>query len=452
VGATEVSEANWSADFQRLVLAAAVKGDLLETLPLDAELFASANERGPQPPRQRIATAVAAYFAEYRARPPAAVYWQLVADAGQRLSPEERGELTRESEAVAETEVPADQEYLRAKVREQAQLRAFERAVIQAADVVAAGPSALPRAFEIMQRGMEPIGVAEDKRVSYLAEAEARMEAWRRGDQMGERIATGFPALDEVLRGGPTKREVHYFLAPPKGGKTAALLTVAGAALRRRRGVYLATFEMQAMRMALRMDRHVSRRRAEELTDDLAALERAVAGLRASGASELYIDEFPPQMPNSVAEAARRIERIRRRGGVVDLAIFDYLNIMGSAKDEDEKRHELPRISREISALAKAEDLLIWSAALVNKLAVNKAVIRKTDIAEAFEVIAVLDGATAICGTKAMVRARLRRFYEAAAREEEDEVRAGDYEVDFARMLITPAGEGVVDALSDTVE
>lgn len=445
-----MSEANWSADFQRLVIAAAATGDLLESLPLDAELFASTNERGPQPPRQHIAAALSAYFAEYRVRPAREVFSQLIADAGVRLSPEERGELEREAAAVLATEVPTDQEYLRAKVREQAQLRAFERAVVQAADAVAAGPAALPRAFEIMQRGMEPIGAADDKRVSYLADAESRMEAWRRGDQMGERIPTGFRALDEVLRGGPTKREVHYFLAPPKGGKTAALLTVASAALRRRKGVYLATFEMQSMRMALRMDRHLSKRRAEELNDDLSALERAIAGLRAAGASELYIDEFPPQTPNSVGEISRRIDRIRRGGGVVDLAVLDYLNIMGSAKDEDEKRHELPRISREMSAMAKAQDVLVWSAALVNKLAVNKAVIRKTDIAEAFEVIAVLDGATAICGTKAMIRARLRRFYESAAREEEDEVRAGDYEVDFARMLITPAGEGAVDALADT--
>jgi len=266
---------------------------------------------------------------------------------------------------------------------------------------------------------------------------------------MGERIPTGFSELDAVLRGGPTRKEVHYFLAPPKGGKTAALLTVAGAALRRRYGVYVATFEMQAARMALRMDRLISRSRAEELTENLATLERAIAGLRASGAAELYIDEMAPNTPNAVAEVRRRIDRIRRQGGRVDVGIMDYLNIMG-AGGEDEKRHELAKVSRDMSSMAKEEDILVWSAALVNRAAVNKAVIRKTDIAEAFEVIAVLDGATAICATQAMARNNLRRFYEAAAREEADEARAGDYRVDFARMTFTPAEDGAIEALSDT--
>lgn len=446
-----MSEVNWTPEFQRLVLAAAVGGDLLDSLPLDPELFATSRDRGPSPPRQRIAAAVAAYFAEYRARPSGEVFDQVMADTGRDLPPEERAELERESAAVRLTEVPEDQAYLRDRVREQAQLRAFERGVIQAAQVAAAGPASLPRAFEIMARAMEPVGATESRRVEYIAGSPARLEAWRRGDQMGERIPTGFPALDEVLRGGPTRKEVHYFLAPPKGGKTAALLTVAGAALRRRYGVYIVTFEMQAARMALRMDRLMSRSRAEELADDLSRLERAIAGLRASGASELYIDEMAPQTPNAVAEVRRRIARIRRAGGRVDLGVMDYLNIMGSG-GEDEKRHELAKVSRDMSTMAKEEDVLVWSAALVNRAAVNKAVIRKTDIAEAFEVIAVLDGATAICATKSMARAGLRRFYEAAAREEADEVRAGDYRVDFPRMLFEPAEEGAVESLPDTGE
>lgn len=447
-----MSDAGWTAAFQRLVLAAALSGDLLETLPLDPEIFGSTNERGPKTPRQRIAEALSEYFAEYRARPPLAVFRQITSDAARPLSPEVRAEFTDEVEAVLATEVPADQDYLRVRVREQAQLRAFERAVVQAADAVAAGPEALPRAFEIMQRGMEPVGGPTTRRVEYFADAEQRLDAWRRGDQMGDRIGTGFPELDRVLRGGPTKREAWYWLAPPKGGKTAALLTVVSAALRRRRGVYLATFEMQAMRMALRQDRLFSKSRAEELNEDITALDLALKGLRASGAPELYIDEFPPQTPGAVAEVTSRINRIRRQGGVVDVVVLDYLNLMGSSRDEDEKRHELAAASRDMAKAAKGLDVLLWSAALVNKLAVNKVPIRKTDIAEAFEVISVLDGSVAICANKAMTRSKLRRFYVAAAREEEDEVPAGDYAVDFARMLITPAPEGAVDNLTDITE
>ena len=427
----------WTVEFRRVVLACALRGDLLSTLPLDPEVFAGPDGTA-QPPLQRIATAVVEYWQAYRTRPSAEIFTQLVADACARLQDAERAVVVREAEIVASTQPPLDTEFLTGKVREAIERRSMARAVAEVARMMQDGTFDPEAARELVTRSFAPIELSASRRVNYLADAPARLESWRRGDEMGERISTGFPKLDEALRGGPTRKEVHYFLAPPKGAKTASLLTVAAAALRRQFGVYVATFEMQAIRMALRMDRLLSRRSKDELNEDLTVLERSFAGLRAMGAAELYIDEFPPQLPNSVAEVRRRILDIRRAGGRVDVVVLDYLNIMGAARDEREKRHELPRISREISALARELDVLIWSAALVNRAAVNKSVIRKTDIAEAFEVIAVADGVVAICGDPEMVRGGTRRFYVAAAREEADEVRAGDYRVDFARMSMLP--------------
>lgn len=431
----------WTEDFQRLVLVSALRGDLLDQLPLESALFGSANERGSTPPRQRIADVLLKYVAEYGGRPPLEAMQQLVAEVGARLGPEERLALSDEIVLVAATDLPTDNRFVRDRVRTAMELRAVERGLVQAADALAAGEVALPAVRELLARALQPLDGAETRRIEYLAGADERMEMWRRGDEYGERISTGFPELDRAMRGGPTRRESHYFLAPPKGAKTAALLNVGAAALRRGLGVYLTTYEMQSIRMALRVDRLMANSTKEELEADLSNLERAFDGLRAIGAPELYIDERPPQRPGSVADAAVQIEGIRRRGGKIDVVIFDYLNIMGSAKDEDEKRHELPRISREINNLAKQLDVLAWSAALVNRAAVNKKVVRKTDIAEAFEVVAVADGMIAICATLAMIRAGLRRFRVVASREEQDEVNAGDYRVDFGRQRFNEAND-----------
>jgi replicative DNA helicase len=442
---------DWTVEFRRTVVAAALRGDLLSTIPLDPEVFAGP-DGAAQPPLQRIAQALVEYYDTYRTRPTDAIFSQLVADACERLQDTERAVVTREAEIVASLAPPTDVEFLRNTVKQAVERRAMERAVKEVQRMIDARTFEPDTARELIARAFSPIELNADRRVNYLADAEARLASWRRGDEMGERISTGFPRLDDALRGGPTRREVFYFLAPPKGAKTAALLNVAAAALRRQYGVYVATFEMQAIRMALRVDRLLSRQNRDELFDDQDVLRRALDGLRATGAAELYIDEFPPQMPNSVAEVRRRILEIRRAGGVVDVVILDYLNIMGAARDEREKRHELPRISREISALARELNVLIWCAALVNRAAVNKSVIRKTDIAEAFEVIAVADGVVAICADPDMVRGGTRRFYVAAAREEADEVRAGDYRADFSRMTLTPIDDVIEPAIEPAAD
>ncbi len=190
-----------------------------------------------------------------------------------------------------------------------------------------------------------------------------------------------------------------------------------------------------------------SRATKEELRADLTKLRAVFQGMRAAGSGEIYVQEQPTQRKGSVAAVGREVERIRREGGKIDVVIFDYLNIMGSKRNEKEKRHELAAISREMSDLAKDLDVLVWSAALVNKKAVGKETITKTDIAEAFEVIAVLDGAVTICSPPGLLKASARRMWVAAAREEQDEVLAGDYKVDFARMYLEPMDSTEADRL-----
>jgi KaiC/GvpD/RAD55 family RecA-like ATPase len=443
---------SWTEDFQRQVVASALRGDLLLELPLSPDLFGSSRENGPRSPRQRVVELIVKYFNEYGDRPSAATFTQVVADAGALLGPEERQALEDESVLCLATDPPEDPRFVRDRVRAAVEFRELQRGLLQAADLLKDERS-LEAVRELLGRCMEPVRVASESRnVEFLAGAEERARRWRMGDEYGERISTGFAGLDAAFRGGPTRRESIYFLAPPKGAKTASLLTVAVAALRRQLGVYMVTYEMQAIRMALRADRLLSASSKEELEDDMTRLERAIDGLRASGAAELYIDEEPPQRPNAVANANRRVQEIRRKGGRVDVVIFDYLNIMGASRTEREKRHELARVSRDISSMAKELDVLTWSAALVNRQAVNKRVVRKTDIAEAFEVVAVADGMIAICATAAMLRAGLRRFRVVASREEADEINAGDYRVDFSRMLITPADSAAVDAVQEEEE
>lgn len=435
----------WSIEFQYLILASALRGDLLRQIPLDPALF-QAREKGPKSPIQQIAEIAVTFFESYGRTPALEEFRQLVSEASG--GPERAEALNDVVASVLTAELPEDPLFIRDRVKQQLELRAFEQAMITTAPMLSQ-PDRIEEAREIMAKAMEPIAISDDRprTIRVFGDAAMRLEMWRRGEEYGERIPTGFPALDAAMSGGPTRRETCYFLAPPKGAKTASLIKVGMAAARRKFGVYMVTYEMQALRMALRADRALSRQSKEELRDDLENLESAFEGFRMNEGGEITIDEHPTASPTSIQSARRRVAEIRRKGGAVDVVILDYLNIMGASKEDKEQRRELKKISQEMSQMAKDLDVLVWSAALVNRQAVNKKIVRKTDIAEAFEVIAVLDHAIAICGTKKMVSQNLRRFWIAASREEADETSGGDYVVDFARQVIDPAQRGVVEGV-----
>jgi len=439
-----VAAPTWSERFQQLVLALAVQRDWPARIPgaLSAEMFGGLGSAQLRPPRQRIAEQVVKYWEAHRTPPGTAAIDELVRRDAARVTAQERTLLLAEWEAVSAVPLPEDHGFAEQQIRDWAMYQRYSRALVQAAQMLEHPDrdyGVVRKYVEEELASHEPGTAAE---VEQLVGGSAdRIREWGSDDQGGQRIPTGLLGLDEALSGGPRIGESYYFLAPPKGAKTTFELTTALGAVRRRFGAFMVSYEMRAKRVLYRADRSLAKATKQELQDNPMLLDRAIRGLRAAGGGELYVWESTPQQSNACAEAARWIEKIRKRGGRVDVAVLDYLNIMGSSRNEREKRHELARTSREISALAKNEGVVVWSAALVNRASVDKKFIRKTDIAEAFEVIAVLDGAIAICADAELRAARMRRLYAAALREEEDERSCGMYAVDLGRMTITPVAD-----------
>lgn len=424
----------WTEGFQRTVIASAVRGGLLSRVgaSFQGRLFGP-----PTSPRARIAHAVATYWERFRSAPASGEIEEFL--ARERMSDAERVVVRDEWAQVQSISVPDDPGYIEEQIQDWVARQAIVQTLLAAADRAETDDLGTLRTFitEGIQPSEGPNGATREWLL--VGDYEARMAMWRSGQEYGDPIPTGFAALDDALSGGPRRGEVHYFLAPPKGCKTTALTNVALAAVRRRFNVYLVTFEMRAHRILLRADRSLTRSTKSELREEPERLERAVQGLTAAGSGELWAWESAPQTAGICDEITRRIEKLEREQDVeIDLVVLDYLNIMSSSVREREKRHELAKISREIAALTRRLDVVTWTAALVKREAVNKARPQKQDISESFEVIAVADGMTAICGTEEMRGAGLGALYQVAQREEEDEREAGTYRVDRARGVFVP--------------
>jgi replicative DNA helicase len=421
--------------FQRKILALAVRSDLLrsasdsfrpEFFDVDSNVFS---------PRKALACIIEKFSKENRnERPGTATMDDLVLYETKRLPKNESSALIREWKIVRSIKIP-DPNYVKDRVRRFAQESAIATAVMRAAEIISeAQENGTPPDSKTIRRTIDEalrVGGSDSVRRGFLIRDYAlRAVEWKRVDSR-KKIPTGLKTLDAELSGGPARGEVFYILAEPKGSKTGFQLNAALGAARSRYGVAYFSYEMNWMKMLMRMDRNISRKNKNELqsSDGLPALSRAIKGMKAAGSGEIVVQEFDARK-HGCSEAARVVEELRGEGTDIDLVVLDYLNIMSSDTREKEKRHELAQISREMSQLARELNVVVWSAALVNRQAVEKTVITKADIAESFEVIAVLDGAIAICGDKPLRESGCRALYLAALREDEDEKLAGIYEVD----------------------
>jgi KaiC/GvpD/RAD55 family RecA-like ATPase len=441
------AQPEWTDNFQRTLLRLACDTALPGKVPgaFTAQLFGAddgGQGRGPSP-RVRIARVIEQYWKDYGSPATVVIIEELLQRDLARISEEQRTAVLNEWDTIQETLVPTNTSFAVKEIILWAEQQRFTQGLLQAADAIDRG--SIDTARELMARAMAPIEESEEQReIALVADAEERLALWRQGDVRGKGIPTGLPELDRCLSGGPKPGEFFVVLAPPKGLKTAFLMNFCLGAIKARHNTYLETFEMKGINMLLRADRSLARATAQELYEDQSLLVRPIKGLIASGAGELWAYQSNPQVPNAVANTSRRIDKLRKAGHRIDMVVFDYLNILGASTKEKEKRHELARSARDMAAMSKNEGLVVWSAALTKREAENKLRIVKTDVAESYEVMAVVDGAVAVCGTPEMRAMGLRLLYLAAMREEEDQKEAGIYHCNREKMTIFPASDAEI--------
>ncbi|MEK7668762.1 MAG: replicative DNA helicase, partial [Gemmatimonadota bacterium] len=179
-----------------------------------------------------------------------------------------------------------------------------------------------------------------------------RIESLHGGGQSITGVPSGFADLDEKTAGFQPS-DLVIVAARPAMGKTAFCLNVASNAAITR-GVPTAIFSLEMSKEALvqrlltaeaRVDAH--RLRQGLLKDSDYALMARAAGLL-SGAP-IWIDDSAALTPLELRAKARRIKAEVDIG----LVIVDYLQLMRSAEQAENRTQEISAISRALKALAK---------------------------------------------------------------------------------------------------
>jgi len=188
-----------------------------------------------------------------------------------------------------------------------------------------------------------------------LAQVVTRIDELHARDNVNEvtGVPSGFNDLD-LRTAGLQPGDLIIVAGRPSMGKTAFSLNI-GEHVAIEQGLPVAVFSMEmggsqlAMRMLCSVARlNQQRVRVGKINDD--EWPQLVAAVQKMNEAPLFIDETPAL--NSM-ELRARARRLSRQYGKLGLVIVDYLQLMSSAKEGENRATEISEISRGLKALAK---------------------------------------------------------------------------------------------------
>ncbi len=188
-----------------------------------------------------------------------------------------------------------------------------------------------------------------------LGEVVERMESLLARDSQSDitGVATGFADLDR-LTSGLQPGDMVVVAGRPSMGKTAFALNIAEhVGVELRLPVAIFSLEMSGPQLATRFLSSVgridqSKLRTGRLTDD--EWDRMTVALGKLHEAPIHIDETGAINSTDLRARARRLHR---QFGKLGLIVIDYLQLMSSNRDGENRATEISEISRSIKALAK---------------------------------------------------------------------------------------------------
>jgi len=199
-------------------------------------------------------------------------------------------------------------------------------------------------------------------------------------------ISTGWPRMDEIIKGGLGKNELGVVIAPTGAGKSMVLVHLAAQALRQGKTVVYYTLELKDTVVGSRFDSCLTGIPLNELRD---RKEEVLSKIQEIDGT-LIVKEYPTKSA-SVQTIKNHIEKLKKRGIYPDIVLVDYADLLRPPRTSGEKRHELEEIYENLRAVAQIYEMPVWTASQTNRGGLNAEVITMESISEAFNKCFVAD-------------------------------------------------------------
>ena len=225
------------------------------------------------------------------------------------------------------------------------------------------------------KKGREDFGRLYEAAGDVLLDAEKRYE-WHR-DNPGKYAVTGVPTgfgYFDQKTSGLQRGELVILAGPPSMGKTSLAMNIAfhvaggGTAGHEDAVVAVFSMEMSNRQLAERMLAMVARIDQKKLLHgrfedaEWRQLEGALNQLREP---KIFVHEIAAATPSFVRRAARRL---KAQHGRLDLVIIDYLQLMPSEGQTENRNTELAAITRALKSIAGELDTPVLCLSQLNRL------------------------------------------------------------------------------------
>ena len=184
--------------------------------------------------------------------------------------------------------------------------------------------------------------------------------------------STGFKYIDNLTM-GLQKGDLFIIAGRPGMGKTAFAMSIACNLLIDEVPVLLFSMEMSSRSIMYRLFSSFSRvdfkrlQEAKNLSDeDFRDIDDASTML---SKSKLFIDDTPGLSPSELISRARKVKRENPDLGLI---IIDYLQLMNSDRNSENRVTEMSEISRSVKSLARDLDITVIALSQLNRAVENR--------------------------------------------------------------------------------
>jgi hypothetical protein len=306
------------------------------------------------------------------------------------------------------------------------------------------------------------LGAAEDLQAGRLDEARAKFdraagfgesssagEEIRYFDQLDElsemeseledKVPTLWPSIDRNNRGGASRKELWFLLAPINRGKSVGLVDLGSNALFTGHSVTHVTLEMSAKKTAFRYNMRLAGMGREEIIADPQKFKDKVAKFQEMYKGSLVIREYPSRTatPSTVDTLLGTLAR--RYGHHTDVLVLDYLDEC-KRPNRDNEAYALGEVAAGVRAIAVRKNLLAWTATQTTRSALAKATFDMDDVADSWDKMKIADGVIAMCQTQEEYNDNIMRFVQIKSRDGRKSYKPVYMKTNFDHMAIVEMG------------